>query len=71
MQAAGKDGIQTKFQSWDEVKQFILTHKDFCLDEQRKSDFTNVLTQETYSPAAKKLVTGIVSTIDELSLIHI
>lgn len=55
MQVVGQYGILKKFNSWDEVKQFILENKDLCLDEKRKSAFTNVLTQETYSPDARDL----------------
>lgn len=66
MQVVGKYGIQTKFDSWEDVKQFILEHKDFCLNPQRKQAFTRVLTNKTCSQAAQDLVESIVNTLDQL-----
>lgn len=66
MQVVGKDGIQTKFDSWEDVKKFILKYKDFCLDPTRKSEFANVLSNNTYSQDTIKLVTNIINAIDAI-----
>lgn len=66
MQVVGKYGIQTKFDSWEDVKQFILEHKNFCLDPERKQEFAKVLTNDTCSPDAKVLIESIVNTFDQL-----
>ena len=67
MQVVGRYGIQHTFNSWEDVKNFILKHKDFCLNEERKSAFANVLTDTTCSPAAMDLIRNIVTAIDHLS----
>lgn len=66
MQVVGKYGIQTKFDSWEDVKQFLLKHKDFCLDPERKSDFANVLTNDTCSQDTVQLVKDIIHAIDAI-----
>ena len=67
MQIMGEYGLETRFESWEDVKKFILDNKDFCLDPQRKQGFASVLTNNTCSPAARDLIESIVSSIDFLS----
>ena len=63
----GVNGMIDKFNSWDDVKEFILKNKQICLNPNLKSDFARVLNTGTSTPAARALIENITETIDALT----